>query len=118
MNRDSNNQRSFGPNQTPRRWWIVMIALMLALGSTGQTPIAQAAPPAELVVFSMKVRNPKTTLRCRETVTYLVKVELAQSEFAPTPEPGSLGLPKGQSVINVEVSAVSADTGIGEIVVP
>jgi hypothetical protein len=89
---------------------------MLAIASTGQTPLAQAAPSAELVVYSMKVRNPKTTLRCRETVTYLVSVELAPSNGAPTPTPGSRGVPKGVSMIITKVEADSRDPSVGDFV--
>jgi hypothetical protein len=89
---------------------------MLAIGSTGQTPPAQAAPVGEIVNFSMTVQDPKTTLRCGETVTYVVKVELAQSEFAPTPVPGSMGLPKGMSVIGINVDASSKDPSVGDFV--
>jgi hypothetical protein len=88
----------------------------LAIGSVSPISTAQAAPPREIVNFSMQVQNPKTTLRCGETVTYLVKVELAQSKGAPTPAPRSLGLPKGQSVINVKVEAVSVDKNVGDFI--
>ena len=115
MNEDSNNLRGSSVSQAPR-WCTVLIALMLAIGSTGQTPPAQAAPVGEIVNFSMKVQNPKTTLRCGETVTYVVKVELAQSEFAPTPVPGSMGLPKGMSVIGINVDASSKDSSVGDFV--
>jgi hypothetical protein len=100
------------------RWRRVFFALVLALaiGSTGQTPLAQAAPVREIVYFSMKVQNPKTTLRCGQTVTYLVKVELAQSKGAPTPAPGSFGFPKGQSVIGVKVETFSVDKNVGDFI--
>lgn len=90
----------------------------LALGSTGPTPVAQAAQPAELVVFSMNVKNPKTTLGCRETVTYLVKVELEKSIGVPTPVPGSMGFPKGMTVIGINVEAFSKTPSVGDFVGP
>ena len=120
MNRNSHNLRGLSthaPNPVPR-WRTVFIALVLvlAIGSAAQTPPVQAAPAGELVYFSMKVVNPKTTLRCGQTATYLVRVELAQSKGAPTPAPGSFGLPKGQSVVNVKVEASSVNKTAGDFV--
>jgi hypothetical protein len=88
----------------------------LAIGSTGQTPLAQAAQPAEPVVFSMNIKNPKTTLRCRESVLYFVSVELAPSNGAPTPAPGSRGVPRGVSMIVTNVEATSKDPSVGDFV--
>lgn len=101
------------------RWRILIAALLLALaiGSVGQASIAQAAPAPELVNFSMKVENPKTILRCGETVTYILKVELQQvSLLAPTPAPEPLGSPKGLPVINIKVEALSRDQTVGDFV--
>ncbi len=113
LERPAVHKKNRGP-----RWRILFIALVLALveGSAGLTSLVQAAPPREIVYFSMKVQNPKTTLRCRETVTYLVKVELAPTNGAPTPAPGSFGFPKGQSVVNVKVEAFSVDKNVGDFV--
>jgi len=99
------------------RWRTAFIALLLALviGSAGQTHLAQAAPARELVNFSMEVQNPKTKLRCGETVTYLVQVELQQTG-APTPSPGALGFAKGLSVVNINVEATSIDMSVGDFV--
>jgi hypothetical protein len=65
--------------------------------------------------FSMKVQNPRTKLRCGETVTYPVRVEFVRPD-APTPMPGSFGSPKGLSVINVSVEASSTNKTVGDFV--
>lgn len=107
---------SFVNSPPPGR--IVLIALVLALtiGSAGQTPLAQAAPASELANFSMTVQNPRTKLRCGETVTYLVMVEVAPSNGAPTPAPAAVGLAKGLSVVNVTVEAESVNKSVGDFV--
>ncbi len=119
MNRNSHDLRGSYTHvrNTVPRWRTVLISLVLALTieSAGQITPAQAAPPREPVYFSMKVQNPKTSLRCGETATYLVKVELQQTG-APTPAPGSLGLPKGLSVIGIKVEAFSKDLSVGDFV--
>lgn len=98
----------------------ITLILALAIGSVNQTPAAFAAPPGELAYFYMDVVNPKTTLRCGQTVTYLVKVEALNNRLdvlpMPTPVPGSRGLPKGVSVIGVKVEAFSVDKNVGNFV--
>lgn len=93
-----------------------VLMTMLVIGSISPISAAQAAQAGEPVNFAMTVQDPKTTLRCGQTVTYLVRVGLARSEGAPTPAPGSLGLPKGLSVINVKVEAFSSQTTVGDFV--
>lgn len=118
MNRnfqDSKGSSTHVRNPVPR-WRIVFIALALVIGSAGLTSPVQAAPHREPVYFSMKVQGPQKPLRCGQTVTYVVRVELAQSKGAPTPVPGSFGFPKGLGVVNVKVEAFSSDKNVGDFV--
>ncbi len=95
------------------RWQIVLIALLLALavGSAGQTPLAQAAPAGDSVLFSMVlVGNPKTKLCVGDKVTYNVRVEF-ESRGMPTPAPGPLGK---LSAANVKVEAFSTNKNVGD----
>lgn len=117
MNRNSHNARGSFVNPTSRGW-IVSFALVFALviGSSGQIPTVRAAPAGGSVYFSMKVQSPKTTLRCLETVTYLVIVEAVPSNGLPTPSPASFGIPSGISVVGVNVEADSTNKSVGDFV--
>lgn len=120
MNKNFHNSRgssTHGGNQNPR-WRTVFIALVLALaiGSASQTPPVQAAPAGVLAYFSMEVQNPKTTLRCGQTVTYLVRVDVAPSHGMPTPSPASMGFAKGISMANITVEASSVNKSVGDFV--
>ena len=117
MNRISHHPKSSAMNPIPRQR-IVFMALLIALtiGSSGQTPPVQAAPPRELAYFSMEVQNPKTRLRCGQTVTYLVVVDVAPSFGMPTPSPRSLGYPRGVPSVNVKVEALSVNKSVGDFV--
>lgn len=103
-------------NQNPR-WSSIFIALLIVLviGSTSQAPMAKAAPAGVSTYFSMRVRNPKTTLRCGQTVTYHVVVDAAPS-LLPTPSPSQLGIPRGISIVGVYVEADSTDKSVGDFV--
>lgn len=104
-------------NSLPRwRTALIALVLVLATGSAGQAPPVQAAPAGVLAYFSMEVQNPKTTLRCGETVTYLVSVDVAPSNGLPTPSPRSLGLPRGISIVGVNVEADSTNKSVGDFV--
>lgn len=94
------------------------VALMstLAIGSVSPISTAQAAPAGVSAYFSMRVRNPKTTLRCGQTVTYHVVVEAEPSNGMPTPGPSQLGIPRGISVVGVYVEADSTDKSVGDFV--
>jgi hypothetical protein len=101
-------------------WRFLSMALMLALTIAGASliPRAQAAPAGELVNFSMKVENPKTTLCPGETVTYFVQVEFHQTGL-PTPAaqtPGPLKSAKGLPVFNVKVEASTGNKNVGDFV--
>ena len=95
-------------------WQIVLIALLLALalGSAGQTPLAQAARPAGASVrYYMDVVNPRTTLCTGEKVKYTVRV---YSQFLSAP-PGwtdpELPDPFALQGVKVEANAVPESIG-------
>ncbi len=122
MNGNSNTSKELSTRAAGRqphlRWRVVIIALVLALviGGAGEMPQAQAAPAGQWnVFFSMVVvGKPKTKLRCKETVTYSVKIEFEKPLIPPpTPTPGFFG---GMAAANINVMASSANKDAGDFI--
>ena len=82
--------------QNLNRKFITVLMLVFILVSIG-TPIqVQAALAGDPVIYSMKILNPKSVLKCGEVVSYIVVVEVKpQDPNLPTPAPGTLESTQG-----------------------
>jgi hypothetical protein len=111
-----NKQRRLRP---VLRYFNFFIGLMLVviLVCSGQTQKVQAALSGDPVIYSMKILNPKSVLKCGEVVSYIVQVDVGpQDPIMPTPAPDSSGSTKGLPLLKVKVEAFSTVPAVGDFV--
>lgn len=102
------------PHTSPRRWPIVLVALLLELvvGVSTQESAAHAAPDGETYKFSIAaVDRPRSTLCLGETVRYTVKV-LGSPTIGASPVIEVPGVKVEASVVGVGAFVGSKGSGV------
>ena len=97
--------------------FFTVLILVMILVNSGKPIQVQAALSSEPVIYSMKILNPKSVLKCGEVVSYTVRVDVGlQDSNMPTPAPDSSGSTKGLPLPKVKVEAFSTVPAVGDFV--